>query len=231
MKFVRFTLGPLCLLASTSLLATDKPSPDLARTLQLTTSGQEIRVSGAGAGGSVVLIGIARRPLAGAASVESWVQTLADDDEDGIATLDLGREVPLKSAWGAIDLATGNAGVAVAEGFPLEIIRPGVAGFELDAVSQRPLIRLERSTAQFLLVRPGFGAWALKAYDGGSGDMGNLEDGVPDGALRVDPTAFEPLQPEFGEFPGLSARDWIGAIDERQLTIFILRGADAPVGN
>lgn len=231
MKLVHSLFGPICLLAATSLLADDKPGQDLARTLQLSASGHQIQVSGATAGNTVVLMGIAREPLAGATSVESWVRALADDDGDGIATLDLKREVPLKSAWGAIEIASGNAGVAVAEGFPLEIVRPGPAGFELDPVEQVPLIRLDRSTLQFLLVRPGVGAWALKAYDGGSGDLGNLEDGVPDGLLRVDPRQFEPLKAEFGEFPGLSARDWIGAIDDRKLTILLLRGADAPVGN
>lgn len=231
MRLVRSLLAPLFLFASASLLASDKPGPDLARGLQLSATGHEIRVSGANAGGTVVLVGIAREPLAGAARVESWVRTLTDDDGDGSVVLEIGREVPVKSAWSAIDLASGNAGVAVAEGLALEIVRPGVAGFELDPTTQAPVIRLDRKTIQFLLVRPGVGAWALKAYDGGAGDLGNSEEGIPDGWLRVDPRQFTPLRADFGEFPGLSAQDWIGAIDERRLTIFLLRGADAPVGN
>ena len=187
MRSVGWTTATSFLLATTCLQAASQPSPDLARTLQLTTAGQEVQIAGVSAGGTMVLLGIAREPLAGAASVESWVRTLTDDDGDGLVALDIERAVPLKSAWGAIDLATGNAGVTVAAGFPLDVVRPGAAGFEFDPVAQTPLLRLDRETVHFLLVRPGVGAWAMKAYDGGRGDTGNLEEGIPDGTLRVDP--------------------------------------------
>ncbi len=228
MKSVRQIAAIAWFLASTTLLTAETPSPDLVRGLEVSASGHEIQISGATARGTVVLVGIAREALPGAARVESWVQALADDDGDGQVLLDLERDVPLKSAWGAVDLATGTSGVAIVESFPLDVVLPGPAGFELDPISGAPLIRLDRAMVNFVLVRPGVGAWALKAYDGGYGDVGNLIDGAPDGLLRVDPRIFAPLRPEFGDFPGLSAQDWIGAMDERRLTIFLLRGADAP---
>lgn len=231
MNTVRQLFAIACSLSSTTVLAAGAPSPDLVRGLQVSAIGQEIQISAATAGGTVVLVGIAREPLPGAARVESWVQVLSDDDGDGQVVLDLGRDVPLKSAWGAVDLATGISGVAIVEGLPVDVVRPGAAGFELDPLSGAPVIRLDRATVNFVLVRPGVGAWSQRGYDGGFGDVGNLTEGAPDGLLRVDPRTFTPLLPEFGEFPGLSAQDWIGAIDERRLTIFLLRGADAPGGN
>jgi hypothetical protein len=213
------------------LLAGEASSTHLTRSLQVVAEGAEVRVSGFTSQGTVALIGVAREPLAGAASVEAWVETLQDADGDGAVVLDLERTVPLKSAWGAVELATGESNVTVADGFPLTVVRPGTSGYEIDSQSGVALFRIASERLRILLVRPGAGAWSLKAYDAGVGDTGNLPDGIPDGWIRIDPTDLEPLRPEYGDLPGLERGDLIAAIDEKLLTIYLLRGADAPTGN
>lgn len=216
------------LLTSAPLLAGEATPGDLIRGLRVSASGHEVRVAGVSPGGAVVLMGVAREPLPGAAQVESWLLQLPDDDRDGQVTLELTRAVPFKSAWLAIDLATGQSGGAAGEEFPLDTVLPGPAGFSFDRSLNVPLIRLDRATVHFALIRPGIGAWAAKAYDGGDADIGNPSQGVPDGVLQVDPRAFLPLKDGLGRFPGLGSADRIGAIDEKSLTLFMLRGADAP---
>jgi hypothetical protein len=167
MRSVRQAAAIACFLASTLPIAAEAPPADSVAALDISTIGHEIRIQGNSAGGMVVVVGVAREPLPGATRVESWVLALPDDDLDSEVVLDLERAVPLKSAWGAVDLATGSSGTAVGEGFPLDVVRPGPSGFELDPISGAPLIRLARATVHFVLVRPGIGAWSLRAYDGG----------------------------------------------------------------
>jgi len=85
--------------------------------------------------------------------------------------------VPLRSIWFAVDLATGETGVATPPDFPLlEMDLPGEA---IPAALNR--LELRRRFAYLLLVRPGVGAWQLRVGDGGESD----EDGEPDGTLRA----------------------------------------------
>lgn len=192
--------------------------------IALTISGRQIVASGLTSGGQLILLGVQREPIPGSARVGSWVEALTDDDLDGSVTFDLERPAPRKSAWAAMDLATGTTATAVGPGFHPDVERPGAEAFEIDPVSGEVLFRLEREILQIIAVRPTVGAWALRAYDGARGDV----DGENDGVLRFSLSALEPLLPEFGEYPGLSRNDLIVAIDERTLTIFLVRGSNAP---
>jgi hypothetical protein len=127
--------------------------------------------------GRVVWFSIAREISRRAATIVPRVELQTDIDGDGKVRLELGGEVPLRSIWFAVDLETGEAGVAAPEGFPLlEAQMPGRA---IPAALNR--LDLERRFVYLLLVRPGVGAWTLRAGDGGASD----EDGQPDGTLRA----------------------------------------------
>ncbi|MGE0639227.1 MAG: hypothetical protein AB7G12_06850 [Thermoanaerobaculia bacterium] len=190
----------------------------------LTVSGRQIVASGLTSGGQLILLGVQREPIPGSARVGTWVEALTDDDLDGSVIFDLERPAARKSAWAAMDLATGTTATAVGPGFHPDVERPGAEAFEIDPVSGEVLLRLEREILQIIAVRPTAGAWALRAYEGARGDI----DGANDGILRFSLGALEPLLPEFGEYPGLSPSDLIVAIDERTLTIFLVRGSNAP---
>lgn len=69
--------------------------------------------------GQVVWFSVAREISRQATSVVPRIELGKDDDGDGTVRLDLDEDVPLRSIWFAVDLATGEAGVAAPEGFPL----------------------------------------------------------------------------------------------------------------
>lgn len=133
-----------------------------------------------------------------------------DEDGDGAVRLELGQEVPLRSIWFAVDLATGETGVATPEGFPLlEMNLPGKA---IPAALNR--LDLERRFAYLLLVRPGVGAWHLRVGDGGASD----EDGEPDGTLRAALSSLKPVQEEGPPSPErFSPRDVLLVIDPERM--------------
>jgi hypothetical protein len=127
--------------------------------------------------GRVVWFSIAREISCQAATIVPRIELQTDVDGDGKVRLELSSGVPLRSIWFAVDLETGEAGVGAPEGFPLlEAQMPERA---IPAALNR--LDLERRFVYLLLVRPGAGAWMLRAGDGGASD----EDGEPDGTLRA----------------------------------------------
>lgn len=127
--------------------------------------------------GQAVWFSVAREISRRATTVVPRIEIQSDDDGDGVVRLAVEQEVPLRSIWFAVDLATGETAVATPEGFPkLERELPGRA---IPAALNR--LDLERRFAYLLLVRPGIGAWTLRVGDGGESD----EDGEPDGTLRA----------------------------------------------
>ncbi len=133
-----------------------------------------------------------------------------DDDGDGSVRLELGQEVPLRSIWFAVDLATGESAVAIPEGFPLlEMDLPGGA---IPAALNR--LDLQRRFVYLLLVRPGVGAWQLRVGDGGASD----EDGEPDGTLRAALSNLAPVQEDGPPAPErFSPRDVLLVIDPERM--------------
>ena len=140
----------------------------------------------------------------------------ADEDGDGAVRLELGQEIPLRSIWFAVDLATGETAVATPEGFPLlEMDLPGDA---IPAALNR--LDLERRFAYLLLVRPGMGAWQLRIGDGGESD----EDGEPDGTLRAALSSLAPVQEDGPPPPErFSPRDVLLVVDPERLEFAMVR--------
>jgi hypothetical protein len=104
--------------------------------------------------GQAVWFSVAREISRRSTNVVPRHAVVADDDGDGTVRLELEQEVPLRSIWFVVDLATGETAVAVPEGFPLlEMELPGRA---IPAALNR--LDLERRMVYLLLVRPGVGA-------------------------------------------------------------------------
>ena len=158
-----------CLLLGPSLAAAGPPAisfePAAAVVHGITPKGQAVWFS------------VAREISRRATTVVPRYRIEQDADGDGAVRFELEQEVPLRSIWFAVDLTTGETAVATPEGFPkLEKDLPGKA---IPAALNR--LDLERHFAYLLLVRPGVGAWTLRAGDGGESD----EDREPDGTLRA----------------------------------------------
>jgi hypothetical protein len=130
--------------------------------------------------GKVAWFGVARELEDYAATLVRRDQILEDEDGDGKVRLDIGKPVPAQSVWVAVDLTSGAYAVAVPEGsraaeLPMPGRNPGRGG-----AGKPEWVEVNRRFLEIAVVRPGQGAWALTAGDGGRAD----DDGASDGSTR-----------------------------------------------
>jgi hypothetical protein len=195
------------------------------KNLKVVAGKTSVVVEGLEAGGQAVLIGAAREPLPGAVQVQVWTELISDEKGDGIATYDLGRDLPERSAWTAVEVSTGAAGSLTPAETPQLANVLGPESFDVDPITGHRVVRLEGANLHLIVVRSGVGVWSQEAWDGGDGD---LDGGEPDGWLRVDPTSFAPISAAAGEFPGLVSGDLVAVVDVDQLQSFLLRDGEVP---
>lgn len=176
----------------------------------LTLEPRAVAASGITPKGRVVWFSIAREISRRAATIVPRIELVADEDGDGNVRFDLGQDVPLRSIWFAVDLETGEAGVTAPEDFGLQ-----EAEFPARAIpAALNGLDLERRFLYAVLVRPGAGAWMLRAGDGGALD----EDGAADGTLRARLASFTGLGPSPLPPPThVSARDLLLVIDPNRM--------------
>ena len=98
-------------LAPIALFALAPPGA-LAQGLAVELDETSLAVSGAGAGGQVVLLSVERRPVEFASRLETLVRSAADEDNDGQVEFPLDAPPAEASIWLAIDAATGQFGTA-----------------------------------------------------------------------------------------------------------------------
>lgn len=144
--------------------------------LGISFTGTTIQVAGVPAGHDVLVFSIAREPGRYATSIVRREKTLSVAPGNTTVTWDIGRAIPPRSVWSAIDLQTGEFDVkapwqgdgaldvktepqrlADAPSFPRD-------GADLTGIAH------ERADVFVLLVTPGRGVWLLRSGDGGSKD-------------------------------------------------------------
>ena len=135
--------------------------------------------------------------------------------------------VLLKSVWAVAEVATGAVAIAAPPGFVLrEIPFPG-NGFAVGAPGRVNRLRHPKSSLDLLMIRPGVGAWRLRAQDTGLAD----HDGEDDDQVMTDLDDLEPFDPAGPQPPERYARDdVIVVIDPHDLTYYATRllGPPAP---
>jgi hypothetical protein len=135
--------------------------------------------------------------------------------------------VLLKSVWAVSDVTTGAFAIAAPPGFVLrEIPFPG-NGFAAGAPGRVNRLRHPKSALDLLMIRPGVGAWRLRAHDTSAKDR----DGEDDDQVMTDLDDLEPFEPGGPEPPERFARDdVIVVIDPHDLTYYSTRllGPPAP---
>jgi hypothetical protein len=182
-----------------------------------------VTVSGITPKGQAVLFGVAREIAEDdVATLVRRSQVLTDDDADGIVRFDLDRDVPFRSVWVAVDLATGQFATAAPEGYPLRQVSWRGSGIERGA-SRSDRVDDARSFAEVLLVRPGVGAWQLTVGDG----SGNDDDGAADGRITA---ALDRMTPVAGTAPPparFDPSDVVVLIDPNRMELTVVR-AGAP---
>jgi len=134
---------------------------------------------------------------------------------------DIGKQIPLKSVWCAIDLQRGDFDIKSPSGFAFQRMIDGPA-FPRDGTGALAALTHERADAFVLLVTPGRGVWLLRSGDGGAAD-----DDSRAGKARV---AFSKLSPILKNGPpapkSLTPNDVVIVIDPVYLDVWSGRVGD-----
>jgi hypothetical protein len=111
-----------------------------------------------------------------------------DVDGDGVVTYDLGRTIPNRAFFVAVDLTNGRWQVVTPMGFEYQQIDLPESAFV--AREGKPVaFRIPAAVVDALHVRPGGGAWSHRSGDGGAGD----DDGRVDGGISMAAGKFRPV--------------------------------------
>lgn len=214
--------------------STDIPTPlflsaEASAPPELAVTFEEAAVVAAGLtpGGDAVFWSVGREPL-GAVQRVVRHHGLAVVDALGEARFEPDTSaVLLKSVWSVADLETGALAIAAPPGFVLrEIPFPG-NGFAVGAPGRVNRLRHPKSALDLLMIRPGVGAWRLRAHDTGAKDR----DGEDDDRVMTDLDDLEPFDPAGPEPPERFARgDVVVVVDPHDLTYYATRllGPPAP---
>jgi len=183
----------LCAIA----LAAGTASAAGADPFRLAVEAENLEATHATARGQVVFFGVAREiDPDDVVNVVPRLEIRTDDDGDGRVDLPFGGPVALRSAWAAVDLASGDFDAATLPGFPLKKVN-----FRGRGLGKRPdgrdSVLDERGIAEILVVRPGVGVWSLRLGDGGPDDEDGTANGRLEAALdRMTPLPGSPAPPE-----------------------------------
>ena len=125
-----------------------------------------LTVSGLTPGGNAVLFSVAWDSEDGAPQLVRRESMLPDSNGDGQVQKDLGKGIPQRSVWFAVDLESGQYTIALPGRYALDEA-PFPPRLGADGSSH---LDFHRTFIQAVLVRPGVGAWGARVRDGRSSD-------------------------------------------------------------
>lgn len=181
--------------------------------VRISFSAETVRVEGVTSGGDVVIFAATLSQSGGMQTIGRRAEVIADSDGDGAVALTVSA-IPTASVWAAVDFTTGRHSIAAPQGFPLRRMdipehgwRRGLEHFEL-----------RRGYLEVLVVRPGAGAWTLRAAEGGSND----DDGALNATLRTRLSKMHRLHgPDTTPRPPVIVpKDFLLVIDPHELDFF-----------
>jgi hypothetical protein len=198
-----------CLVLAGGVMAPILAAPLPAVKPAVSFGDQMIIASGMTPGGQVVWFGVMRDPADGTLEWSHDEEITADQSGTGTVELDIGKPVALQSIWFAVDLATGQFAVNAPTGYALRQF--DLASSAIPAALNR--LDISRSVLIVVLIRPGVGAWTLRAGDGAAGDS----DGVADGKVDIDLTQLVPVGGSPGPLKAFSPKDTLLVVDQAQM--------------
>lgn len=184
----------------------------------LTFTPQSVLAAGLSPGGEVVFFAVARIPLGSHQRLEAHREVVAADGA-GEAVLELADGVPRRSVWAVVDLASGDYALGTPEDYPLRQASLAPEAFDPGPGGGLDRIRHRHRRLELLLLRPGVGAWTLRAADGGEGDA----DGAADGTLTTALDALEPLTPAAQVVAALLPGDVVVVLDPERMNVTAAR--------
>lgn len=155
--------------------------------LSIAVSDLEVTVSGASAGGSVLVFGVVKRTGDYVQVVERHGEILVDSDADGFVTLDVAEGVPEHGVWFAFDEISKTWVVWPADSF--SGAPAGGSGGGEGSEGEEETEVVWTTYVEAMILRPDSGAWIGAIGDGGPADL----DGLANGAIEVDPASLSAL--------------------------------------
>lgn len=207
---MKTSVALLAFLFLTLPLAADNPQA-LTATLDATHVTVGLRP-----GSQIVLLGVTLQVERNMLTRRQFSELLTDDDGDGTVTFAPLGGVAFRSIWVAVDLNSGANVVAAPEEFELTNETIASADLQFDANNLIAGLEQHRRSVELLVVRPGDGAWVLRATDGGALDQDQLRNGQ----LTIAFADAQPLDSSFTSAPStLRGADVVIAFDPVKLQV------------
>lgn len=148
----------------------------------LTVAAEEnaLVASGATVGGQVAWLAVLRTDQRYHAELEIQRELLTDDDNDGTVRLPLPAGVPWKSVWVAVDVTSGSTALGFPDEFEVSSQPLPLGSLLRDGAGDLDLLHFVSNYAEWLIVRPGAGAWSAAVRDDGNADT---DGGLPGESL------------------------------------------------
>ena len=146
----------------------------------LTFTGTSVAVSGLDRGGRVYVFSVAREPRGYVSRVVERDVTLEDTDRDGVVSWEFPRGVPWRSIWFAVDVGSGLVIVRPHPDYPAVEIQLPPENLKKDIAGNVTQLAFPGSVVQFVVVRPGVGAWSAAV-----GARGPLDSGADPGTVTL----------------------------------------------
>jgi hypothetical protein len=195
--------------------------------LSVAVEGAAVVVSGLAPGGQVALLGAQRTDFAYHSRTETRRSLETDADQDGVVRREFEQAVPWKSVWLAVALGTGAWAAAVPAGFPQAEFPLAASQVTAEPGGASERLHLAERRVEVLHLRPGVGAWAGSAVEGGRGDA----DGESDGELEVDLAGLAALAEPGPPAPGsLAPGDVVVVVNPEWLSFGVLSVGTAAEG-
>jgi len=188
--------------------------------LEITFEEAAVVASHLSPGGDAVFFSVAREPQGYYNRIvrRSGVEVV---DALGQARFEVAEgEVPLKSVWVVADVASGGVSVAAPEGFVLQEVPFPSRAFEVGAPGVVNRLRHAAEEVDLFMIRPGEGAWSLRAWDRSPRDRDDEDDDQVVTSLEDLEPVTEPGLPPPGRY---GAGDVIVVINPRDLTYYATR--------
>ena len=135
--------------------------------IAISFSGHTITATGISPGSTAVFFGVAHVPIPGAYMhrVVRWALTADDVTHNGVATIDIGQDVPRVSVWAAVDLRDARYATASGPNVGIRAV-PLTNPLKRSKSSDVDSFAFNHAYMNLLYVHPGLGAWSWTAEGG-----------------------------------------------------------------
>jgi hypothetical protein len=174
--------------------------------LTISFSGKTVTIANVTPAGRVLLFAVDRMPATYFFSYQHYALLLQEKANDRTVSIDLPAVPGASSVWIAADIPSGRTAVVVPAGSPYHPISiPVMKGSSAAEQIATPGLLMD-----FVVVRPGLGAWFRAGGDGASGDAGPKRDRT----VTFDVSALEPLSGTGAAAGKLHPHDLLVGINE-----------------